>query len=645
MKNLARALCGAVCGGFGFVMALLVLGGCPMPVDDSSGGDPPADITWTAQVNGEAGTATSTAITITFSRAPEELAAGDITLTPGTGAADKGALSGAGTTRTLALNSVSKEGTVKLAVTREGIESGEKTVTLFKAPPPPGKGALIYTVTVPEGVVPAPESRIQIEKGGEDGEDGEIFEELNSNGFSAGVRPLTETITEASLELDPGLNVVDILLAGENGKSAALRDTVEIQEGVEAALVFEPPADEFLTGEEQEEEEEEEEGEEEEQGEEGEQPKELTALITIRAATGDSSGLKISAGGSGAARTRTLAVPNGVQTLYLAALKKSSHTLAISANDAAIVSKAAAAPVGVSPGSAKDILIVDSSAIAETGGSLNFVITVEESGRQSITYAVTLNIPGLTVLYANFKNDGEKGYKRTYLVGDTFDRSTISVTGYYSDGTKNVVVTDYEVEGFDSSIPGVITVRFKKSGMYARDTLTLEGSTSFDITILASSEARLIFPYGGMIEGFPQRGRYTVTQGNTLVIAPVLWRVPAGAAFHWTVSGTSSYTAKGEYLTFKPGVSTGNYNVTVTASFGGQSVSASTTVECVNGSTTSPDLGPDSGYFNDGVAPGQFVEPNWGDSMGGYGGSMTYKLSMDNTPGDDFRISGNAFGG
>jgi hypothetical protein len=427
--------------------------------------------------------------------------------------------------------------------------------------------------------------------------------------------------------------VVDILLTGAGGKSAAFRDTVELQEGETAELVFEPPADQFLTEEEQEEQE--------------EQAKDLTALITIRTAAEDSTGLKISAGGSGAARTRTLTAP-GAQTVIFVALKKSSQTLTISGVDAAKVSKAGAPTGGETPGPTKDIFIVDSSGIVETGGSMNFVITVGESGKLSIAYAFTLNIPSLTELLADFREltEGTADAKIAYLVGEEFDRSTVSVTGTYSDGTKGTVITDYEVTGFDSSQAGVLAVQFKKSGITAFITGHVGGKfldserKTLAITILSPSGARLIFPYGGRLdEGVQQRNRYTVTQGHTLVIAPVCWRIPAGAAFQWTVSGTSAYTTNGEYLTFNSGAAAGNYNVTVTASFDGQSVSASTTVECVNGSTTSVARE----YENGAYAPGQNVG-KWNTSLGGFGGSAAYTLSMDNGPGDDFRISGNAFG-
>jgi hypothetical protein len=108
------------------------------------------------------------------------------------------------------------------------------------------------------------------------------------------------------------------------------------------------------------------------------------------------------------------------------------------------------------------------------------------------------------------------------------------------------------------------------------------------------------------------------------------------------VSG-GNYTPNGEYLTFNSGTPAGTYNVSVTASSGGQPVAtAATTVECVNGTTTSADRA----FENEHIAPGQFVTPrNWGLSLGGYGGSVAFRYSTGNGSGDDIRITGNAFSG
>jgi hypothetical protein len=74
-----------------------------------------------------------------FEEAVTELSADDITLTAGTGAAVKGALSGGGTDWTLAITvqngATPKDGgTVKVTINKAGIDAGEKTVTVYKGP-------------------------------------------------------------------------------------------------------------------------------------------------------------------------------------------------------------------------------------------------------------------------------------------------------------------------------------------------------------------------------------------------------------------------------------------------------------------------------------------------------------------------------
>jgi hypothetical protein len=364
------------------------------------------------------------------------------------------------------------------------------------------------------------------------------------------------------------------------------------------------------------------------------EPAGYTSRITIQPTKTNSSGVKISAsGGSGASYTRTLAAPNGEQNVRFIALKKSAQTLTIGGDDAGRVRKADAPVDGEPPGPTRDVFIVDSSSIAGAdGGSLTFVITVEEPGMGSLTYTITLVATGITSAQLLFKRD-DRPAKMTYLVGEAFDRDSVSIEVRYSDNSWEIR-TDYEVEGFDSSSPGIITVQFRIHGKLAYE--GLETNDSFAMTILAPSESRLIFAYGGRLDpDVPQRSRYTVTEGRTLVIAPVLWRIPAGAVFQWTVSGGAATTQNREYLTFNPGSPVGTYDGTVTASFDEQIVSASTTVECVN-AASSP--GIDREFENAYFASGQFIEPNWGLSLGGYGGSFTHYMRRENGPGDDFHI-------
>jgi hypothetical protein len=113
------------------------------------GETPPPPVTYTLTADGTANTVTSTALSFVFSAAVEGLGAADINLGKAgdTGAAAKGALSGGGTSWTLALGGVTTAGSLTVSVARAGIEGGEKTVTVHKqgeTPPPSGIG---YTVT------------------------------------------------------------------------------------------------------------------------------------------------------------------------------------------------------------------------------------------------------------------------------------------------------------------------------------------------------------------------------------------------------------------------------------------------------------------------------------------------------------------
>jgi formylglycine-generating enzyme required for sulfatase activity len=98
--------------------------------DDDDDKETPAAITYTVTPNGANGTETTTAITFTFSGAVE-LAAGDITVANVTGEVTKGDLSREGTAWSLALN-VAKAGDITVSVAKDGVESGAKTVIVFK---------------------------------------------------------------------------------------------------------------------------------------------------------------------------------------------------------------------------------------------------------------------------------------------------------------------------------------------------------------------------------------------------------------------------------------------------------------------------------------------------------------------------------
>ena len=95
------------------------------------------DVTFTAaQTGGVSGKTDSAGIILTFDKAVTGLAASDITITNGTGSATKGALSGSGTTWTIALTSVTKEGNVTVEVANFenfNVTTAPQTAAVYKA--------------------------------------------------------------------------------------------------------------------------------------------------------------------------------------------------------------------------------------------------------------------------------------------------------------------------------------------------------------------------------------------------------------------------------------------------------------------------------------------------------------------------------
>ncbi|MCL2879471.1 MAG: hypothetical protein FWF29_04420 [Treponema sp.] len=91
-------------------------------------------IAYTVTSNGSA-TATSTALTLSFAEPipADFLTAGDITVTGNTGSVTMGALSGSGTTWTLAISDVS-QGLVNVSVARTGIDATGKSVQVYHKP-------------------------------------------------------------------------------------------------------------------------------------------------------------------------------------------------------------------------------------------------------------------------------------------------------------------------------------------------------------------------------------------------------------------------------------------------------------------------------------------------------------------------------
>ena len=115
---------------FGIIVLAAVIGfslaACPTGGGGGGGGGSGTTITYTASPDG--GT-TTTAIKFTFSAAVSGLTADDITVTNGTGSVTKGALTGSGTSWSLAVT-VNTAGNITVKINKSGIESGAKTVAV-----------------------------------------------------------------------------------------------------------------------------------------------------------------------------------------------------------------------------------------------------------------------------------------------------------------------------------------------------------------------------------------------------------------------------------------------------------------------------------------------------------------------------------
>ncbi|MEA4847418.1 MAG: X2-like carbohydrate binding domain-containing protein [Clostridiaceae bacterium] len=99
----------------------------------------PAPVTLlTAVADGAMDVVTSTRILLTFDMAIEGLSADDIAITNGTGSVAKGALTGSGTTWSIALTSITTQGDVTVAISAPpgyAISGSPKTVAVYKAAP------------------------------------------------------------------------------------------------------------------------------------------------------------------------------------------------------------------------------------------------------------------------------------------------------------------------------------------------------------------------------------------------------------------------------------------------------------------------------------------------------------------------------
>jgi hypothetical protein len=503
-----------------------------------------------------------------------------------------------------------------------------------------GPGILRCTVAPPQGIIlDGTLSRIQIEK------DGEVLAGLNSGGFNAGIRPIGAALTGAELSLEPGRYVVDIVLDDSAGANTAVyREAVALLPGLVTEIAFTPLAGDFLD------------------------PDARATLVQtngkFRKTANDSSQTTImDTGGGEINKTQMFLAPDNTETVYFTLGKPSGQSVDIGGRDAERVSQAARNSTvdGSTASATLAVFTVDTRDIVAAGGrSREFTLTLRESGKTPVTYAVTLIVGyHLTHLHVDAWPS-----RRVYVTGESFDPTGLVLQGLYSDETREPISDGWTVEGFDTTAMGEKVVTIRKQGIQAIQYGVLNGvfqinspgQASFAITVVAPDVRDLFFDYGKRRSPLDtQPDRYSVPLGRTLVLAPVKWHIPDSAVYEWRVDNALQ-TSDTEYLSFTPNTQK-TYSITVKAIISAtEFYTASTTVECVapEGTYKRSTSGERAAEVYEIVhSPGQFVNiPTWGTgelgglSLGAWGGYVVYQFdhSVEKGSGRELRIGGNAFG-
>jgi hypothetical protein len=508
--------------------------------------------------------------------------------------------------------------------------SGETYFAL--APTGTGSGTLRYTITPPEGLtLNGAGSRIRIEQ------DGEALAALNSGGFSGGTRPLSGAIAGGTVSLAPGRYMVDIVLGeGDGLKTAVYREAAAIVPGLLTEIVFAPEPGDFLDP-------------------DARAALTNTAGIQFGKTAYNSSATVIGAAGGGELnKTQLISAPNGKETVYFTLKKAASQTAVLGGADADRVSISTGGNVeGMAASNTLLVFAVDTASLAGPGGNREFTLSLGETGKTPVVYALTVQIASLLELYID-----ELPEKRVYRKGEALDLSGIKLRGVYSNGAElTVPASEVDAVGFNALQTGKQRVNLVKYGVTARWKYYIAGGSAyedgFEITLTGTVQSELLFYCGWGGKENPQPNRFSVVLGERLVLAPVKWLIPDTAAYEWKVDGVTQ-SSTGEYLTFSP-ASTGTYQVKVTTMVDGAPISAETTVVCVAPPSSRPIISGSSkaksAKLYTYLAPGQFGELGQGSlfGSGGYGGYTVFKfdhsISRNGVNGEELLVGGNAFGG
>jgi hypothetical protein len=500
------------------------------------------------------------------------------------------------------------------------------------APVGTGPGTLRYTVALPPGMSLDPaRSRIRIEQGGE------VLKE----------EPVGAGINGAEIPLDPGQYAVDVLLDdAASVRTAVYIEAAAILPGLVTELRFAPEAGDFL---------------------DPDVRASLSAGGTFGRTKNNSSKTIVGAsGGTGMNRTQELSVSHGTETLYFTLTKARNSTVALGGGAAGKVAVAAGGIVdGHTASLTQAVFTVDTSALAEPGGSMAFTLSLGETGKTPLVYTVTVNVATLAYLHVEVWPP-----KRVYMIGDAVDLAGSEIWGIYSDGEVKPVTGGYTAGGFDSSAPGEMPVEIEKYGISAKEyrkngDVSNPGNITFHFGIAAIAEdffvkvaspaERALFFWHGLTADYKsQPKKHTVPAGRTLTLAPVKWLIPDNAVYEWRVDGAVQ-TSTTEYFSYTAAGSSGQHTIRVAAKVNGVEIAGDeTTVLCTPAAVlrqkqTTSNVQAEKLYSV--VAPGQFGSGSdrlgTMHGFGGFGGYAVFKFDhsiMKQPGGEEMLIAGNAFG-
>ncbi len=120
-------------------------------------------------------------------------------------------------------------------------------------------------------------------------------------------------------------------------------------------------------------------------------------------------------------------------------------------------------------------IVTDYAVSGSTANPGTSTITITYGGKTA-TFNVTVETKQLTSIAVTTKPT-----KFTYLEGESFDKTGMVVTAYYSNGTSEII-TDYAVSGYDSN-PGTYTITITHGGKTATFNVTVDAKRLTSIAV------------------------------------------------------------------------------------------------------------------------------------------------------------------